>query len=113
MHKSASEHERYVAILVPGVTEGEKVQMKTRAQKYPFMENQRPTQNNQPQSGIHHFQVPSQQFGRPVLFGGNPNHVFGEDIGLTIFWEDFFLFLSPALWESCPAKGILRGFWPL
>jgi len=57
----------------------------------------RPTpQNNQPQSGIHHFQVPSPQFGRPVFFGGHPNHVFGEDIE-----EDV---VNPSLGEDDPEE---------
>ena len=90
--------------------------MKTRAQKILVMENLRPTpQNNQPQMGIHHFQVPSPQFGRPVFLGGQPNHVFGEDVeeGLTIFWvivPNFCYIPSPTFWEFCPAKGFLRGF---
>ena len=77
------------------------------------MENQRPTpQNNQPQSGIHHFQVPSPQFGRPVFLGGQPNHVFGEDVeeGLTIFWVDCSIFLLVTSFLGIlPSEGLFEG----
>ena len=77
----------------------------------PGMENQRPTpQNNQPQSGIRHFQVPSPQFGRPVFFGDNPNHFLGEDIGLTIFWVDCSIFLLVTSFLGIlPSEGLFEG----